>query len=559
MSLQHLSGTGQTCIVFEGGDIVLVTEQDIHGTPQIEIIGSIDSGIAAARWSPDEELLIVVTKEKNVIFMGSTFDPVTEVRMTAEDLKASKHVSVGWGKRETQFQGRGARAQRDPTIPEKVDQGLPSPHEDGRTTISWRGDGAFVAINSVESGERRVIRVYSREGELDSASEPVDGLESSISWRPSGNLIAGVQRLADRVDIIFFERNGLRHGQFTLRSTQNDVQSESSIKLEWNSDSTVLAVLLKDTAQLWTMGNYHWYLKQEIPLQAALSSFAWHSEKPLRLSVSTPNALMSAEYIFNVSRGSCRPPYDTGAVAVIDGNHVKFTAFRTANVPPPMSQFEIEVDSAVVDVAFGWDGLTMAVLHHKGVAVYDLPLKNGRSSKPTPKYSSAFASEDAPHTLVGVSAGTSDGLFTVSRVSEALDQRPGTIVSEHELLTVTETGFNTYPGSGQQLSTMGISCAEDQASFSIGQDRSGKLFTLTEKAIELLPVNFPIHLPWFEVIKIQDLEVAFGLTRSGHLYANNRQLVKNCTSFVLTPDHLIFTTNNHFVKYVHLVPSVDGT
>jgi elongator complex protein 1 len=190
-------------------------------------MGSIDAGIAAARWSPDEELLAVVTKADTVILMGGAFDPVAEITMTDEDLKASKHVSVGWGKKETQFQGRGAKALRDPTIPEKVDQGLPSTNEDGAVSISWRGDGAFVAINSVQEGFRRAIRVYSREGELDSASEPVDGFEGALSWRPSGNLIAGIQRLTDRVDVVFFERNGLRHGQFTLRSTRVELRFDS--------------------------------------------------------------------------------------------------------------------------------------------------------------------------------------------------------------------------------------------------------------------------------------------------------------------------------------------
>jgi hypothetical protein len=33
--------------------------------------------------------------------------------------------------------------------------------------ISWRGDGAYVAVNSLEAGSRRVIRVYSREGTLE--------------------------------------------------------------------------------------------------------------------------------------------------------------------------------------------------------------------------------------------------------------------------------------------------------------------------------------------------------------------------------------------------------
>jgi elongator complex protein 1 len=52
--------------------------------------------------------------------------------------------------------------------------------------------------------------------------------------------------------------------------------------------------------------------------------------------------------------------------------------------------------------------------------------------------------------------------------------------------------------------------------------------------------------------------VAVGLTKSGVLYANEQMLVRNCTSFVITPAHLIFTTTQHLLKFVHLT-SLDGT
>lgn len=283
MNLHYFGDTQTACLVLAGGDIVIVKEEDFPSPDgvHIEIVGSIDAGIIAARWSPDEELIVISTGADTLVFMSRSFDAIAEATMTSDDLKASKHVSVGWGKKETQFQGKGAKALRDPTIPEKVDEGVLSASDDGRTTISWRGDGAYVAINSIVSGSRRVIRVYTREGVLDSVSEPVDGLEGSLSWRPAGNLMAVIQRLADRVDVIFFERNGLKHGQFTLRAPE---ALSESITLEWNSDSTVLAVILKSAIQLWTMGNYHWYLKQEISLQTSKPLISWHPEKPLRLA-----------------------------------------------------------------------------------------------------------------------------------------------------------------------------------------------------------------------------------------------------------------------------------
>lgn len=279
------------CLVLAGGDVVVVREEPLPGEDRIEIVGSIDEGITAAKWSPDEELLAITTKVDTVVFMSRSFEGVTDVSMTAADLKASNHVSVGWGKKETQFQGRGAKALRDPTMPEKTDEGVLSPNDDARAAISWRGDGAYVAISTIEGGARRLIRVYSREGVLDSVSEPVDGLEGALSWRPAGNLIAGIQRLSNRVDVVFFERNGLRHGQFSLRLTLEQLQAPAQkISLCWNSDSTVLAVSFADYTQLWTMGNYHWYLKQEIRTSALLttSPVAWHPEKPLRLSAPSP-------------------------------------------------------------------------------------------------------------------------------------------------------------------------------------------------------------------------------------------------------------------------------
>jgi elongator complex protein 1 len=267
---------------------VLVREDPIV---EVEILGSIDSGISAAAWSPDEEVLAITTKAPALLLMTREFEPIEEVPLTAEDLKASQHVSVGWGKAETQFQGKHAKAQqglRDPTVPEKVDSGKLSDQDDRRTTITWRGDGAYLAVSAIENEERRVIRVYSREGQLDSASEPVDGLESALTWRPVGNLIASVQRRPDRVDVVFFERNGLRHGEFTLKAGEKTPSTELKItSMFWNGDSTVLAVCLADRVQLWSMGNYHWYLKQELMLPSADNKcgFFWHPEKPLKFAI----------------------------------------------------------------------------------------------------------------------------------------------------------------------------------------------------------------------------------------------------------------------------------
>lgn len=297
ISLHYFADNLTACLVLEGGDIIIVREEPLPGEDKIEILGSVDVGITAAAWSPDEELLAITTRSRTFLYMTREFENVAEITFSEADMKASQHVSVGWGKRETQFQGKRAKALRDPTVPEKVDEGKLSSNDDTSTTISWRGDGAYVAVNTIDDEIRRVIRVYSREGTLESVGEPVDGLEGALSWRPSGNLMAGIQRLDDRTDVVFFERNGLRHGQFTLRLTEEDRQTWASrIHLSWNIDSTVLAVRFTDRVQLWTTGNYHYYLKQEIPISiepgsSTPFSFDWHQEKALRVVAGSSSTL----------------------------------------------------------------------------------------------------------------------------------------------------------------------------------------------------------------------------------------------------------------------------
>jgi elongator complex protein 1 len=292
LDAHYFGGERVACLVLAGGDIVVVREEPHGGQDKIEVVGSVDIGIKAAAWSPDEEILSICTCGETFILMTRGFEVLTNLVLSPDDLQASKHVSVGWGKSETQFKGKRAKALHDPTMPERVDEGRLSPFDRGNVQISWRGDGAYVAVSNVEASKRRLIRVYSRDGILDSVSEPVDGLEGALAWRPAGNLIAGVQRLQDRIEVVFFERNGLRHGQFDLRLTPEEMVTwASDIELRWNGDSTVLAVCFRDRVQLWTMGNYHYYLKQQFrpptPKDTlAVATLLWHPEAPLQLAIS---------------------------------------------------------------------------------------------------------------------------------------------------------------------------------------------------------------------------------------------------------------------------------
>jgi elongator complex protein 1 len=222
--------------------------------------------------------------------MTSTFDVLSEAPLHTEDFGegapylvacdirikygfADAPINVGWGAKETQFHGSIGRAHLKPS-PQSPTPIQEDPNDDGLPRVSWRGDGAYFVVSSLarqtpQSGKGRVLRVYSNEARLQSTAEIVAGLEPSLSWRPSGNLIASTQneiragpsdtQRTGKHGVVFFERNGLPHGGFNLRGEDQD----SRIKhLAWSSDSNVLAVHIErahgDVVQLWTTGNYHW-------------------------------------------------------------------------------------------------------------------------------------------------------------------------------------------------------------------------------------------------------------------------------------------------------------
>ena len=161
-------------------------------------------------------------------------------------------INVGWGSKQTQFHGSlGKSAAQAPT---NVKVGS-SPDDDFIPRVSWRGDAAYFVVSSLapvdsQGFRKRVLRVYDRQAVLQSTSEAVGGLEHTVCWRPSGNLIAGTQRFGfeggglgreGRHDVVFFERNGLRHGEFSIRP-EHFRKGYRVRELVWSSDSNVLAL-----------------------------------------------------------------------------------------------------------------------------------------------------------------------------------------------------------------------------------------------------------------------------------------------------------------------------
>ena len=95
-----------------------------------------------------------------------------------------------------------------------------------------------------------------------------------MSWNPDHSLIASVQKERRGYQVSFFEKNGLRHGEFLL-----PMSSLTDVCLGYNSIGDILAVSGTtehgSELQLWIRGNYHWYRKIHRMYPEPIQSLYW--------------------------------------------------------------------------------------------------------------------------------------------------------------------------------------------------------------------------------------------------------------------------------------------
>ncbi|SCV05940.1 LANO_0H18536g1_1 [Lachancea nothofagi CBS 11611] len=588
LSFAHFADLSQLVFVMAQGDIVTATYDPISfdlSVSMVEIVGSIDGGIAAAEWSCDEETLALATMERNIVLLSRQFEPITEYKLASDDLRMSKHVNVGWGKKETQFRGKGARAMerealeslkasglkgnelRDPTMPYVVDSGELGAMDSGRTSISWRGDCEYFVVSAIEDIaeeneerlHRRALRVFSREGQLDSASEPVDGQEDLLSWKPQGSLIASIQR-KDRVpgeeaiNLIFFERNGLRHGEFDTR-----LPLEDKVKfLSWNSNSEVLAIVLSNKIMLWTTKNYHWYLKQEIYAQD-IKFVRWHPEKDFTLMFGDENCVNIVDFAYKLALGPTLGPCDSGTVLVIDGCTLNISPLGIANVPPPMYYRDFEAPDAVLDAATSLSNELYIVTTKEELILAGVPsledMKRGLhpcTSSSIPK--SLFATEyDNLRQVAFINDNVVGVLLDANNLSR-IALIDVTDVQQPSLLSIVET-----------MNKVVLLRSGFEYNYMVYETKDSRVFQLDQEGQITEIVKFPQLVRDIRVKRlenstganasgiIEDSElVAFGLAANGKLYANDVLLTSTVTSMEITDKFLMFTTAQHNLQFVHL-------
>jgi elongator complex protein 1 len=84
--------------------------------------------------------------------------------------------------------------------------------------------------------------VWERSGVIHAEMEDLQGINSAVmSWKPSGELLATCQTQPHQQLVAFFERNGLKHGDFKIP------KEWIVTGMEWSPRADILALLLHPT------------------------------------------------------------------------------------------------------------------------------------------------------------------------------------------------------------------------------------------------------------------------------------------------------------------------
>ncbi|XP_012536297.1 putative elongator complex protein 1 [Monomorium pharaonis] len=345
---------------YESGDIASINLMDPTSV-DYKVIATFNEGLQCMKFSPDHELIAIVSSEGILNTMVLDCQILSEAYLYSDEFGQNQFVTAGWGKKETQFHGSEGKA----AAQAKPEQLIPNEDDDGRIHITWREDGALFAISFLHKEMKiRQVKIFGRAGILYWTSEQINGLEACLAWKSFSNLIAVTQILKDKYEVAFFEKNGLKYSELLLPFKSQEMKVKD---LLWSPCSDVLAIVCHESKrlsktnnmliQLWTENNCHWYLKQTLTfsmenplLYATWSNTVDPNKKELIYMTTNELTFCSFNWYVNHSRG--KTVDDKAVVGVIDGDKILVTSFRIGIIPPPMAHDSIKTDEAQNAIIF---------------------------------------------------------------------------------------------------------------------------------------------------------------------------------------------------------------
>jgi len=510
------------CAVFESGEVYLISTFDGNVAEEPVLCGFT---IIGGSWSPDLGLLIIATTEK-LLAITRNFEIEHEVDLYTQDPGKEQLMTIGWGARETQFQGSAGRQKRE-KIDENTIPGPVSVKDDRKVIVSWRADCQYFTVSTVEERDNprktekpddpekiecRHLRVWNRDLELMSQCEEVAGMEKSLAMKPVGNIMAVTRVMNSKRDVWFYERNG----QWRYNFYAGDDDSEI-ISIKWNSDGTVLLLHLRrnniDLLQFWMVSNYDWVLKVELE-RDTLRDVKWNPEMPYKIHFLSNSGRYD---VVELEAG-----YDSldGTVVSVAGGIVRVSHMPQSPIPPPMSHYQLNS---------GKTGIQLISQSKFGLA---LLLSDGRlATYKGKKYE--------PLSIVKLIRSTSGICYNLQWV----DGENISLIANDRIFQ-----YNISNGEEKLIFTSESSIIYHKyvsPSWFI-QRSDGRWIEYIQEGIKELSVNFAsqdVHK--CQIVKFGSTVLFFGINRNNQILVNGHIIHQAVGSYVFEDNGFLITTQNN--------------
>jgi len=391
--LRYVDSGDAQLVCFHSSKGAVVSASPLTG--DAELVGEFENGLDAAAWSPDNEVLLLVT---------SAYEDQDDQGNDQEGADANETIATATATEATR-KSVLLTMNSEWEVLREVNFETHDVDTD-KVSVCWRPDSTLCAVSSVDAADSvRKIRIYDRDTlerravgrSEDGSGKLVPNLQGAAApaWAGSGcsQLLAAVQRKGKKTyQVSFFEPNGLRHREFALRdvvavpngssSNQHPACTRSTEvvqQLSWSADSDILAVTIRqesyDAVQLWHRSNYHWYLKKEfrfrtndneddidgdesgegsssIRRQGRIVRANFCPDVPGTLFVVFDSGISWNEYEVRWDTSTVCTGPSTSTAFVVDGRSLNVTHFDKALVPPPMFATSLDFEAHVSEVIF---------------------------------------------------------------------------------------------------------------------------------------------------------------------------------------------------------------
>ncbi|XP_046821517.1 elongator complex protein 1 isoform X2 [Vespa crabro] len=403
-----------------------------------------------------------------------------------------------------------------------------------------------------------------REGILQYTSELSNNMEESLSWKPSGNLIATTQKLINKHVVSFFEKNGLKHREFLLPFETKNVTVK---EIFWSPDSDILTVWSEENnsiiLQLWTEKNYYWYLKQTFnfsidnPLLYGTWSCRTNCGKTLILL--TPQNVLTYSFQWTINHSKGQSSKDKAVVAVIDGKKALLTGFKVGIIPPPMAHQTLELSEPINAIVFAPNvksteslidiNAFFCVLHNNKLAFFKC--SDDSNVLEYKNISMCEIKWDVP---------TFDTKNVIPIMRHFLWFKENTILSSisidnQSILCIINVDLEKDEATVKQTHIM-----EGLIEHIICSPNADEVFMVIEGSVlkykdnefDFIGIKIPTFSHKVDLLEIDTRYAIISLSHGNRLSIDSKEIANNITSFFLHSKFLLLTTSQHTLVCVTL-------